>query len=86
MQHQHCFFQLTQQINNYHTKLLQDHLFTIVTWSKCFFIIDEAKLYRSFVLQSQMKHTILSYCGILSLTDGSHVHELMTKFEKKLSK
>jgi hypothetical protein len=84
MQHQHCFFQLTQKKDNNHTKLLHNHLFTVVTWSKYFFAVDEAEPHRSFVLQSQiMKHIIFSYRGILSLNDGSHVTGLMTKPEQE---
>jgi hypothetical protein len=49
-----------------------------------FFVVDEAKPHRSFVLQSQiMKHTIFSYRELLSLNDGSHVPGLMAGPEQK---
>ena len=50
-----------------------------------FFVVNEAKLYRSFVLQSQiMKHTIFNYCGLLSLNDGSHGLGLMAGPEQEI--
>ena len=78
------FFQLIQHKNNFHKKLLYNHLFTVVTWSKYIFVVDGVKLRRSFVLQSQiMKHIILRYRGILSLNDESQVHGLMAGHEQE---